>query len=308
MKQYSAYHLQILSEIRLPGYTEVVSEISNVSNSVVEIYIRHITKSASKEDHENDNILIGEAPSVLNCRIEDGRKIIVNPNPDADFDFVRSVVGGELMAALLRQRGYLVLHGACLSKNDIAFGIVGYSGWGKSTTAGYFLNAGYQLLGEDLLVVDVTQPTPTVLPGPQGLRLRPDAASWLRYDDKRGEKIYNATRKRIYSIGKTDNHSIPLGKIYLLEGEGRQSNSILSMSGIDIMMELVKHTRNMKWLNDQSFLRAHFNQCSTLINKVPVAMLQRKRSLDSLPEIKELIEEDLRKEIDQRIIPDVVEV
>jgi len=248
-------------------------------------------------DHDAGWSLSGEFEDVFLCRIEHGHTILVDPYPGVDPDFVRTVVSGELMAALLRQRGYLVLHGSCVTKGDNTVALIGYSGWGKSTTAAYFVNNGYRLLSEDLLVINVADLNFSVVPGPQAIKLKPDAAKMFWKDYKQFPKVYDATDKVIRLENTSSSNGITskaLQKIYLLEEKSRRKNKISDLSFNAAMVELVKHTRTIEWLNAKSFMKSHFNQCTTLLENVPISLLQRRRTLKSLPEIKWLIENDLK--------------
>jgi len=249
-------------------------------------------------DHDAGMSLSGEFKDVFLCRVQNGCEIIVNPYIDSDPDFVRTVISGELMAALLRQRGYLVLHGSCVTNGDNTIAFVGYSGWGKSTTAAFFLRHGYQLLSEDLLVVDVNKPHPAVLPGPQALKLKPDAVKMIGDDYKRLPKVYHDTNKVLQAKNGSNGEKRtpkPLSKIYLLEGCSRRKNEISHIPSNTAMVELVKHTRTIEWLTAKAFMKSHFNQCVSLLEKVPVSLLKRKLTLKALPETKQLIEEDLER-------------
>jgi hypothetical protein len=71
------------------------------------------------------------------------------------------------------RRGDLPLHGAAVEVNGRALLLCGPSRAGKTTLAAAFLSAGHRVLTEDLGCCRLL-PSPTVLPGPAMLRVRPD--------------------------------------------------------------------------------------------------------------------------------------
>ncbi len=67
--------------------------------------------------------------------ISDGRRIVIESPPEADPDDVRLFLYGSAFAALLHQRGDLVLHGSAIATGDTCVAFLGASGVGKSTLA-----------------------------------------------------------------------------------------------------------------------------------------------------------------------------
>jgi hypothetical protein len=296
MKRYSAYNLIIHSDFELPGFPEIeYSEKAGMDFQ--EIFIKEGNLTDEDLDRINDSglHLAGKADDLLKCSVLKGNEIIVSPEDDIDNKFLQTVIGGELLGALLRQRGHLVLHASTVARNGKAISFLGYSGWGKSTTAAYFVRNGYRLLGEDLLVVDVEPEKPVVLPGPLSIKLRPDSGALLFDDFESHPEAYSTTNKRIMSGAAADVTSdcpVTLEKMYILEPVNRERNQIAKISKRDALIEMVRHTRINTWLNSKQFAADHFHQCNHLLDKVPVSLLQRELTLDSLQEIKDLVEAD----------------
>lgn len=294
MKPYSAYNLIIHSDFELPGFIEI-EHPENDGVDFDEIFIKKGNLTDEDLDQINDSglNLAGKADDLLRCSVLKGKEIIVSPEPGVDKKFLQTVIAGELLGALMRQRGHLVLHASTVSRSGKAIAFLGYSGWGKSTTAAYFVKNGYTLMGEDLLVVDVQAEKPVVLPGPSSIKLRPDSGALLFHDFESHPEAYSTTNKRIVS-GHTQEHlasrSATLERMYILEPVNRDSNQIVKISKREALIEMVRHTRINSWLNSREFATSHFNQCNQLLEKVPVSLLQRKLTLESLPEIKDIIE------------------
>jgi hypothetical protein len=126
------------------------------------------------------------------------------------------------MALWLEQRGVLALHGAALARGSEAAIFLGDSGTGKSTLAAAALKAGWTVLSEDLVAVEVAGDAVTVRPSIPAIRLWPetirqilglDVESLQRVDprfDKRwvpipmDNEVPFARLTRIYELNRTD--------------------------------------------------------------------------------------------------------
>jgi ABC-type protease/lipase transport system fused ATPase/permease subunit len=69
--------------------------------------------------------------------------IPATPRPPPPERAVRALLPG-LLAALLQQRGLLVLHASAGARKDSAVGVAGASGVGKSTLVARLLDTGWQ--------------------------------------------------------------------------------------------------------------------------------------------------------------------
>ena len=146
----------------------------------------------------------------------------MEPEPDADLDYIQAIISGELMSAVLRQRGLLTLHGSCVANADGAIGFIGHSGWGKSTLSMQFVQHGYRLLCDDVLAVDFREGAPMVIPGYPQVKLRQDAAERYVGEFEALPAAHTLTDKRLYACADNfQSHPVPLRKLYLLEGKKR---------------------------------------------------------------------------------------
>jgi hypothetical protein len=244
--------------------------------------------------NNDGSVLAGAADGTLLFRVVDGEHIGVDIHPQADPDFARVVIGGELLGALLRQRGLLVLHAACVQKDGKGIVFVGYSGWGKSTTAAYLAQSGYDLLTDDVLAVHLGPEGAFAYPGPVSIRLRPDAGARLAKQFEDLPRVYSSTAKRIAVKKRPAGYDrVKLEKVYFLEGEWHTQNEVASVSQRSAFIECLRHTRITRMLKTERYRLEHFNQCKQLLHAVPVALLRRRKSLDQLPAIKRVIERDL---------------
>lgn len=294
MYEYSAYGLNVTSDIPLPGF-RAQELVGAPTVSVCRTKIGH----GEDWEEENDwgNHLVGFAPDTLRFRVKYGETIEYDPDPAADMDFVQAILSGELMAALLRQRGFLVLHAACVGREGKAIAFLGDSGWGKSTTAMHFARQGYRLLCDDVLAIDVNSHPPQALPGPTRVKLAPDAGGVLVDDYDVLPEAYTGTRKRLLVPAQAHEQegALELQKIYVLEPISREENEIVDLPVQQAFSELVRHTRVTRLLTATEFRRAHFDQCTALMESVHMSLLRRRYSLDGLYELGQVIEADWKE-------------
>ena len=159
-------------------------------------------------------LLMGRAFRGL---VRDGHHITVDPGDAPTPErAIRALLPG-LLAALLQQRGLLVLHASAVAREGAAVVVAGASGAGKSTLVARLLDAGWRLLSDDVVAIRLAPDgTPWVLPGPPHYRLCRDAS--LRLGLPHPEP---AARKRLVPVrDRAAQGPASLRAIYTLEAHG----------------------------------------------------------------------------------------
>ena len=162
------FGLKVQSEILLPEATQHLDPLNLID---VEIVIEDVPVIDDEWTGINyyfakkENEVLFQVPDVATFFMQDGKKIIVSPEPDTDEDQLRLYLLGTCMGVILLQRKILPLHGSVIAIDGKAYAIVGDSGAGKSTLASAFLNQGYQLLTDDVIAVQFDENNiPMVIP------------------------------------------------------------------------------------------------------------------------------------------------
>lgn len=102
--------------------------------------------------------------------------VTVHLNPGADPGLIPVLAAGALIAVHLKLRHELVLHASAVQLDGRALAFVGASGMGKSTLAAALCRNGCELVADDVLRVDLTDPAVVrVYPGSTESRLRMNA-------------------------------------------------------------------------------------------------------------------------------------
>jgi hypothetical protein len=229
-------------------------------------------------------------PSLGRFRVSGGREIVVEPAPDADPDFLRTCLLGPVLAAVLHQRGLLVLHASAVLIDGTAVALLGSKGWGKSTLAAALRARGHSLIADDVSAVDTSAGTPKVFPAFPQLKLWPQTVTALGLDASALPRLRRNMEKRSYHVD-TRFHVDPvsLGCLYVLEvGD---SLAIEPLDRRDAFSELVRHTYFLRYLESSGATVRHFDHCASLVRRVKVFRIVRPPSLGLLDATATLVEE-----------------
>ncbi|MBF2004242.1 MAG: hypothetical protein IGS49_01870 [Chlorogloeopsis fritschii C42_A2020_084] len=231
--------------------------------------------------------------------IQDGKRIIIDPVPEADEDRLRLFILGAAIGVLLHQRGYLVLHASAVTINDSGVAFIGDKGWGKSTMVAALHARGHSLIGDDVIAVDLNNSNQVlVIPAFPQLKLWPDAVAGLGGNPEELPRLVSHLEKRDRRIthGFTEK-TIPLQQIYVL--------------GIDVNVEIqpLQPQKILTYLFRNSYITrfgnellqpngaSHFLKLTKLANLVSISRLLRPSSLQLLPNVCQLVEQHFERQI-----------
>ena len=151
--------------------------------------------------------------------VEDGLRIILQRNPNAENERLFMSLSTNVIGALLCQRGQLVLHAGVVMTPRGAVAISGESGAGKSTAQAALLARGCQMVADDVSVLRKSDDAQiTVLPGISNINMCEDAAIKLGID------VVNLPRNPLRNIkvlvpvshNCMITEPVPLKELYLL--------------------------------------------------------------------------------------------
>lgn len=302
MFSYFAYGLGIKSDLPLPEFlaTDVGCDVTirlDV-NSLPSNYVP--LEVADKPAY----IKITSAEAIIFFKdvgvflVRGGQEVVVIPAPDVEDRLIRLYIVGTVMAVLLYQRGFLVLHASVINVNGGAVAFLGKSGAGKSSTAAALYARGHKIIADDVAAIDLGTPA-TVLPGFPQMKLSLEAADALGYDLESLLLLHPREEKRGYRIAQGfSQESLPLKRIYVL-AEGAVLN-IEPIRPQEAVIELVRHSRPTTLFHSGG--APHFLQCASLAQKFTIYRLQRPHSLSLLPDLAKLVEEHVDRDLQQIMV------
>lgn len=225
--------------------------------------------------------------------VRSGQEIIVEPVSDATEQVLRLCLLGPVLGALLHQRGMLVLHASAVVISDGVVAFLGESGEGKSTTAAALHARGYSIMADDIVALDLSAiGAPMVPPAFPRLKFSPQSAAALNYSLETLTEFHPEDHRREYrAVEGFPQMPLPLKAIYVL-AEGT-SLGIERLHSQEAFVELVRHSYAASLLKTVGATSAHFHQCVDVVKFVPIYRLRRQLSVAVLPEVAQLVEEQL---------------
>jgi hypothetical protein len=305
MYDYAAYGLTICSEFHVPELVEASTNPSasaprpkgeaDVTVSLETIPRRQANNSGNEHCvwATSDEAFI-DYPGTAAFLVRKGRQIIIDAQCGAEDRLVRLFLLGPVLALLLHQRKFLVLHASAVALGDEAVAFVGDKGMGKSTMAAAMLARHHPLIADDLVAVDTTAVLPLAYPGFPQLKLFPESAALLDPDPRHLPKVHPEFDKRARRTEERfETRALPLRRIFVLENG--TEDCVQRLTQRQGFMELVRHSYLLGFLQATRSAVEHFQQATALASRVEVSRLIRRRSLEALPTIAKLVEDDVER-------------
>ena len=288
MFNYYAFGLNISSEIELPGV------FKNINNEPDVKIIQGKVQSevfGSKYIVEYDDIYL-RWDDIGKVKLSNGNQItidIINKNLIIPF------LLGPIMALLLHQRGFLVLHGSSIKINGKAIAFIGYRGMGKSTTAINLYKKGYPLITDDILAINFDNDNiPYIYPGYPHVRLSEDSYNHIKDDTDILTLIRTIIGKVFCDASREFSpEKLMLKRVYLIERGDR--TRIFTLDSQKNLMNLICHSVYNLIFPSNKNQANNLNQCSNLIKNVQIRRLEVIHSFNNISGLIELIEDDLTK-------------
>ena len=234
--------------------------------------------------------------TVGHFAVRGGREIVINPVPNALDRSLRLVVLGAGLGTILYQRGLLTLHASAVATAGGAVAFMADRGLGKSTTAAAMYSRGYWLVADDITALQFgSSDRPTVVPGYPQLKLWPEAAAYLGDVPETLPKLHPDFTKRARPVTAAFSSTpLPLERIYVLQdGDVPEIQPLPPQEALASLISCTYGQRLFQAVRTSS----HFLQCAEVVNSVPMRSLKRPFSLANLPEVAQLIEEDLAQSV-----------
>ncbi|MBF0410997.1 MAG: hypothetical protein HQM10_26875 [Candidatus Riflebacteria bacterium] len=156
MKVFRFFDFVIASEISIPYLSETDGKPD------VHIHFSKFPFNDSLAGEKGGNGLWGRANNnsfefrangIARYLVHKGTEILIDPFPQADKNKVRGLLTGIVIAALLHQRGFVVLHGGAVNFGNTGMLFLGESGAGKSSLVSYIQTHGAMVLSDELCIL-----------------------------------------------------------------------------------------------------------------------------------------------------------
>lgn len=282
---YSLFGLSVRSDLELPELVASNEQRSDVAFRSGKV---ELPDDAAPGVHVHEDVVVLKIPRVANYRISRGREIVVDPVAGSATANVRLFLLGSALAMLLHQRGLLPLHANAVVISGRAVAFMGASGAGKSTLAAWFNDRGFQVLSDDVCVVEFgARGEPLVRPGVARLRLWRDAlqASGRAAGDFEPSFVGESARNKFdvplaQSIGPAG--CFELAALYLLDRG--DVPTIEALIGVDAVEAVFANTYRGGYIGKVGSSGEHWSAAVRLVQKVPTFRLTRPWDMGELDE------------------------
>lgn len=302
MNFYKAFDIPIQSELNLTPLEP--QNLSPETHELLKIYRTNVSRNGLNKPtfkkaltQISDNHIWFDVPNVARFLIKNGNQIHVDPYPNVDEDTLSIYILGSCMGAVLHQRHFLVLHANAVRISDgIAILFIGESGSGKSTTAAQFHKKGFQVLSDDLVVIDTQGQVVTGLPY---IKLWQHSLEKLNIPLTTLSRVRPNINKYRLPTPKTDNQQRPLVKaIYNLKIQTHtkpESLSLKTHTGFNRFKCLTKNTYRGDAIIGLGLKSQHLKQCSELARNAHIMEINRPVNHFSTPALVKMVMNDLHK-------------
>ncbi len=231
-------------------------------------------------------------------QVRDGRQIIIQPDPGASEDDLRSFLLSACLAILMHQRQLFVLHCSGVRTDRGAVVFAGKSGTGKSTMVSAFLARGYRILADDMLALTIDERGEVIaLPGFPQVKLWADSAKALGRSTQGLRRVTPEYEKFVApEIERFSATPERLHAIYVLRAE----------EGVDLSLHPLGHTARFNALLDHTWQKLtltglgvrewHFRTAARIASLIYAARLTRPTAPLEINPAADLIEADMRLE------------
>lgn len=295
MNYYHAYGLVFQSEIELPELQTCTHHRFDVTVSFSKIKVALDKPEPGKNRFwkASKNRFTISVKNIGCFHVENGDTILIEPHENALDDDLRFVLLGSVMAALLQQRGYLVLHAGAIQTKKGAVLFTGPSGNGKSTLTAALLHLGHTVISDDIVAVDTSGERCHVLPAFPRLRLWADAASHLNYDCDHLQTARAGLKKYIVPIHNFAGEPNPMHKIYVLDVHNGDTITIDSATPGEKIAALIQNSYRFRFLSGLGLVKHHHKQITSIARDVDISRLERPLEPFRIDRLIHKIEQDL---------------
>ena len=230
-------------------------------------------------------------------RVTGGDLIEADPAPECTEAHLAVFLMGSCMGAILHQRGYMPIHGSCVTDGRRSILITGDSGAGKSTLAAEFLRRGWRLLTDDVSAVYDVETVPMVRSSYPSQKLWQDALERYERPDSDVHSLYfNENREKFGVDVRRYFHegSAPLTMVVRLIPADAPC-SVSPIRGMARTDQLMRNTYRSYMIPPKD-LQRHFQRCVTLSGKIRMALAIRENGKQCAASLYERITDYLEEE------------
>lgn len=297
MYRYRVFGLTISSDVRLDELApetniDKASDLTIVLKDVG-YEIKPMGEAAVQFIYDDPRGLTMIWPGAAAVRVVGTDLVEIEPFPGVPDSYLPFPLLGPVMAWVLHLRKFLVLHASAITWKDHSVAFMGDKMAGKSTTAASFLRAGAELLTDDLLAIDMTDPAQSIIcPAFPQLKLSDTAADNI---DVPGAKalplVMKNFDKKQYRLADMHNDIARCDTLFVIE-RGGEKPSIEWLDSATAMTSLMRFSYNVRFASaplEMQDRARYFQQYAGLTRTARVGRLNIPKDLERLHETVEFV-------------------
>jgi hypothetical protein len=252
-----------------------------------------INKGVRYKAGKNEFLL--ELDNIAKYYVSNGNQIMVEIFKNEVNKEVRLFLLGSAFGALFIQRGLLPIHGSAIKFGEKATIFTGFSGVGKSSIAAYFVSQAYQVLADDISVVNHVL---EVVPGFPKMKLWNDVLQKLEMQDQYLEQIRPDMMKFQLPINENYyNEPLPLKNIIIINTKNSPGFEFEELTGIKKFNAVKSNTFRYRFIKGLDKQQDHFQILNKLLPKIRVYKVERPQSPLLLKEFGDFLLKKLNQDV-----------
>jgi hypothetical protein len=310
MYLYETYGLRLASIVKLPDLLPGTFAVHDADVIIQWGQVERIPPAVLEVDHQlvlwaTATEIGAVCRQVGTLRIRQGKEVIIDRLPEVNESMLQSALLDAALAAILHQRGVIVLHASAVTLGDGAIAFLGASGEGKSTTATAMCTYGHEvegkptaLLTDDMVAIQFDAlGQPWLLPGFARIKLLPGTLAAVDdFADELFGEVDQLSGKRLCVANHWfPQRAFPLKRLYLL-GSG-ETLAVEPLSPHEAFFGLIEHSYAQAFVEETGTLPWQIQHYSQLLRQVPMQRLNRPRDLSALSEFVNFVEADYTRSV-----------
>jgi hypothetical protein len=303
-RYYQVFNLTVSSTLPLPELVGAASQPADISILEGRAPKRLPAAGVKNEAWLYDDHLyyqVGDDQVLLDVKeagrfwIKNRNTIIIQRRKGVSDDEVRLYLLGSCFGFMLLSRGLFAFHGSAVADGDKCLMFIGESGAGKSTTAAAFLQKGYQMLADDVSLVDFDDHNRAmVYPAFPQIKLWEDSARALSLENSSLKLILPDWEKlKVATPSGFTDIALPLTDIFEICPSSDSTLRVHPLEGIEKFKALSSNIYRGAVIKELDRIQSHFAFCSHLAKQTRVFRIERPAGRFQLDELVRQVEDCL---------------